>query len=148
MIQGFIDLLPSQETPAVIANLTTAISHKLIPAMSGYIISKLASQQLTGNIAAQYSKITAINIHPGLYDTDMLDPSFRKFNLDDPSLIGGTLVWLAADAERSKFLSGRTISANWDVDGLVERKEEIASKDLLVLDWKGEFGKEQFEKKQ
>jgi hypothetical protein len=28
------------------------------------------------------------------------------------------------------------------------RKEEIVSKDLLVLDWKGPFGKGQFENKE
>jgi hypothetical protein len=70
------------------------------------------------------------------------------FNLDDPSLIGGVLVWLSADAERSKFLTGRFISANWDVEGLLARKDEILEKDLLTLDMKGPFGKEQFETKQ
>jgi NAD(P)-dependent dehydrogenase (short-subunit alcohol dehydrogenase family) len=147
-MKHFISLLPSPDYPAVIANLVTAVTYKTLPFMSGYILSKLASQQLTANIAAGYPYITAVNVHPGLYDTDILNPAFRKFNLDDPSLIGGTLVWLGADAERSKFLSGRTIIANWDVDGLVARKEEIVGKDLLVLDWKGTFGKEQFENKE
>ena len=73
---------------------------------------------------------------------DNLNPAFRKFNLDDPSLVGGTLVWLAADAERSsKFLPGRTIVANSDSDGLVLRKGGTVSKALLVRDWKGTFGK-------
>jgi NAD(P)-dependent dehydrogenase (short-subunit alcohol dehydrogenase family) len=147
-MKHFISLLPSPEYPAVITNLVTGITYKQIPHLSGYILSKLGSQQLTANIAAGYPNITAVNIAPGLYDTDMLTEAFRKFNLDDPSLIGGTLVWLGADAERSRFLSGRTTSANWDVDGLVARKEEIVSKDLIVLDWKGPFGKEQFENKE
>ncbi|OIW33937.1 NAD(P)-binding protein [Coniochaeta ligniaria NRRL 30616] len=148
VMKQFISLLPSPDYPAVIANLVTSVTYKTLPFMSGYILSKLASQQLTANIAAGYPNITAINVHPGLYDTDILNEAFRRFNLDDPSLIGGTLVWLGADPERSKFLSGRTIVANWDVDGLVARKEEIVSKDLLVLDWKGTFGKEQFEKQE
>ncbi|KAB5570411.1 hypothetical protein GE09DRAFT_706997 [Coniochaeta sp. 2T2.1] len=147
VMKHFISLLPA-DSPAVIANLVTSVTYKPLPYMSGYILSKLGSQQLTASIAAGYPNITAVNIHPGLYDTDILNPAFRKFNLDDPSLIGGTLVWLGADAERAKFLSGRTIDANWDVDGLVARKEEIVSKDLLVLDWKGPFGKEQFENKE
>lgn len=147
-MKHFISLLPSSDYPAVIANLVTSVTYKTLPYMSGYILSKLGSQQLTANIAAGYPNITAVNVHPGLYDTEILNEAFRRFNLDDPSLIGGTLVWLGADPERSKFLSGRTIVANWDVDGLVARKEEIVTKDLLVLDWKGTFGKEQFEKKE
>ncbi|KAK3939948.1 NAD(P)-binding protein [Diplogelasinospora grovesii] len=144
LTRSFISSLPSPDTPAAIVNLTTMVSHKVLPMMTGYGISKLAAQQLIANIAAQNANITAVNVHPGLYDTDSLLDAFRVFNLDDPSLIGGTAVWLCANPERSKFLSGRVISANWDVNGLQERKEEIVKEDLLVIDLKGKFGKEQF----
>ena len=111
--------------------------------MSGYAISKLVSLQLGTYVAAAYPNITTINIHPGLVQTDMHDPAFAKFNRDTPELVGGTIVWLAS--EKAKFLSGRTVCANWSVDDLVERKDEILAENLLVMDLKGKLGKEQFE---
>ena len=58
-------------------------------------------------------------------------------------LVGGTAVFLATPA--ATFLSGRFVSANWDVDELVARKDEIVSKDLLKVVLSGEFGAGQFE---
>ncbi len=56
--------------------------------------------------------------------------------------MGGTGVWLATDAAR--FLTGRFVSANWSVDDLVKRKDEIlAGNDLKVI-YQGNFGLEQF----
>lgn len=144
--KGFISQLPSpSSTPAAIATLTTFASYQVFPFMSGYGTSKLAAQQLNASVAAAYPNVTAVNVHPGLVDTRLLLDVFRHFNLDDPTLVGGTLVWLTVDPQRSKFLSGRMVSANWDVDGLLERKDEIQKDNLLVLDLKGKFGKEQFE---
>jgi NAD(P)-dependent dehydrogenase (short-subunit alcohol dehydrogenase family) len=143
--RAFINQLP-QDAPASVVSLTTLVSHQPLPFMSGYATSKLASQQLNSTIAAAYPNITAVNVSPGLQDTQSLQPAFRRFNLDTPALAGGTMVWLAADPKRAKFLSGRTISVNWDVEDLVERKEEIEKENLLVLNLKGEFGKEQFQK--
>jgi NAD(P)-dependent dehydrogenase (short-subunit alcohol dehydrogenase family) len=73
VMKHFIGQLPSPESPAVILNLSTSGTFKVIPFMTGYIISKLAGQQLTANIAGAYPNITAVNVHPGLHDTDMYD---------------------------------------------------------------------------
>jgi NAD(P)-dependent dehydrogenase (short-subunit alcohol dehydrogenase family) len=116
-----------------------------MPFMAGYVTSKLATVQLNANIAAAYPSINAVNIHPGLIETEMLKEPFKRFNMDDPSLTGGTLAWLAADHERSRFLSGRTIHANWDVEGLVARRDEIVKENLLTIGLQGKFGKDQFE---
>ena len=53
-------------------------------------------------------------------------------------LAAGTAVYLALP--QAHFLSGRYMSANWDVDELELRKDEIVKKDLLKIDLKGEFG--------
>jgi hypothetical protein len=50
---------------------------------------------------------------------------------DDISLPGGVCVWLTA--EKRGWLSGRYYCANWDVDELVARKEEIVEKDLFKM---------------
>lgn len=45
------------------------------------------------------------------------------------------MVWLCSD--KADFLHGRMVWANWDVDEMVAKKEEIVSKDLLTIDIKG-----------
>lgn len=51
--------------------------------------------------------------------------------IDDPSLCGAFLVWLTK--ERRPWLSGRYLSANWDVDELVTMKDEIVTGDKLKM---------------
>ena len=102
--------------------------------MSKFILDALATY-----VAAEYPNVTAVSVHPGLVPTDMLREPFRSlFNQDSPELVGNTAVWLCQ--EKAKFLSGRFIAANWDMDDLVSRKEEIVKDDLLKLTLKGEFG--------
>lgn len=50
---------------------------------------------------------------------------------DDPALCGGFLTWLTN--KKREWLSGRYISANWDVEELQKKKEDIVAKDLLVF---------------
>jgi len=51
-------------------------------------------------------------------------------------------VWLATEA--ASFLSGRFISANWSVDDLVERMEQIVGSSDLKMVYQGKFGLDQF----
>lgn len=143
LAQNFVKALPSPSTPATLVNLVSGAAWKVIPFMAGYSISKLAVMQLMTHLAAAYPNLTAIGLHPGLVDTDMMEDVFRRFDLDSPALVGGVTVWLSSD--KAKFLTGRTIAANWSVDDLVARKEEIEKEDLLRVDLTGKFGKEQFE---
>ncbi|KAF7443891.1 hypothetical protein A1F99_119650 [Pyrenophora tritici-repentis] len=102
--------------------------------MSKFIVDALATY-----VAAEYTNVTAVSMHPGLVATDMLREPFRSlFNNDNPELVGGTAVWLCQ--EKARFLSGRFVAANWDVEDLLKKKEEIVEKDLLRLTLKGEFG--------
>lgn len=54
---------------------------------------------------------------------------------DDASLPASFVVWLASPEAR--FLSGKYLWANWDVDELQERKEELQNSLLLSI---GLFG--------
>lgn len=69
-------------------------------------------------------------------------PNFQRFALDTPELVGGVGVWLST--EQADFLKGRYVSANWNVEELVERKEEIVGDNKLVIALTGKFGMEQF----
>lgn len=66
---------------------------------------------------------------------------FLRFADDEPELVGGTAVWLAT--EKARWLSGRYISANWDVEELVQRKVEIEGSEVLKLAMGGRFGLDQ-----
>jgi hypothetical protein len=44
---------------------------------------------------------------------------------------GDTITWLAA--ERKEWLGGRYVSCPWDMEELLEKKEEIISGDKLKL---------------
>ncbi|KAL7943712.1 NAD(P)-binding protein [Trichoderma barbatum] len=143
----YISSLPSPTTPAMIINISTSGAWLVYPTTGPYSVSKLASQQWCTMLHSAYGgNLTIVSIHPGLVATDMNDgPFFLQFNLDTPSLAGGLCTWVAADPARSQFLSGRVISANWDVEELVARKSDIVAKNELTMDLVGTFGKEQFE---
>jgi len=147
LTKAFIAQLPTPETRATIATLSSFSAYQVYPFMAGYSISKLAAWSLAANVAVAYPNVTSAVVHPGLVGTRLVQPAFRRFDLDSPELVGSVLVWIAADPERSHFLSGRMISANWDVEGLLARKEEILGSNKLQLELVGPFGKEQFEGK-
>ncbi|KAL7792860.1 NAD(P)-binding protein [Trichoderma afarasin] len=141
----FISALPSPTTPATIINISSSAAWLVYPVSDAYSVSKLASQQWCTMLNAAYGgTLTVVSIHPGLVATDMMQPFFEKFNMDSPLLAGGLCTWVAADTERSAFLSGRVISANWDVEELVARKADIVAKNELTVDLVGTFGKEHF----
>ncbi|KAF2635851.1 short-chain dehydrogenase/reductase-like protein [Massarina eburnea CBS 473.64] len=139
LIRSFLRLLPGPETPATIVNISSWQAFYVVPPLGAYFISKFVLDNLATYVSAEYPNVTAVSMHPGLVSTDMLREPFRSlFNQDSPELVGGTAVWLCQ--EKAKFLSGRFIAANWSVEDLLERKDEIVKDDLLKLTLKGSFG--------
>lgn len=149
MAKYFISSLPSPTAPATIVNISTSGAWLVYPMVDGYSVSKLAALQWSAMLASAYKgTLTVVNIHPGMVDTDMQQEIFRSFNLDSPLLAGGVAVWAAAKPDRASFLSGRVISANWDVEELLARKSEIEAGNKLTMQLEGTFGTEQFKSKQ
>jgi len=115
--------------PGTFVSLTTGIANEMFPGGGSYMLSKVSVVRLAEVLAVEYPNIDSFAVSPGIVPTDMLQEPFRPIALDTPALTGGLSVWLShAHAE---FLRGRFISAHWDVDGLMERKDEILKKDLL-----------------
>lgn len=50
---------------------------------------------------------------------------FQHYLDDERGLYGAICVWVSKQAQELGWLSGRFVSANWDMEELVERKEEI-----------------------
>jgi hypothetical protein len=74
--------------------------------------------------------------------TKYIIDAFKRFALDTPELVGGMGVWLATD--HARFLSGRFVSANWSVDDLMARKDELLAGNDLKIVYQGKFGLDQF----
>ncbi|GKT46788.1 short chain dehydrogenase gsfE [Colletotrichum spaethianum] len=140
----FLKSLPATSHGTII-NFTT-IAHWVVPTMSSYALAKLASLQLAAYVAgetAEQGNVTAVGLHPGLVHTDMTYKHLRPFALDSPELVGGTAVWLCS--EKARFLNGRFVAANWDVEDLYERRKEIVEEGMLKIDVTGKLGAEQFD---
>jgi NAD(P)-dependent dehydrogenase (short-subunit alcohol dehydrogenase family) len=110
---------------------------------SAYVASKAALLKLLEHIASERSDLTVINAHPGVVHTALMEESSmqganeedmmqaRKAGfVDDESLPAHFFVWLSTPD--GAFLDGKFVFANWDVEQLVARKDEITSSDLLT----------------
>ncbi|KAJ4986547.1 hypothetical protein SVAN01_07983 [Stagonosporopsis vannaccii] len=144
--QHFLKQLPSPTTPAKIITLTTGAAYQVFPNMSAYGIGKLAGLELMAYVALENPNVVATALHPGVLDTDMTVEYFKRFALDTPELVGGIGTWLAGwEGPDRSFLSGRFVAANWDVEDLVGRREEILEKELLKMNLNAKLGIEQFQ---
>ena len=120
-------------------------AYEVYPNFSGYGLSKLVVTQLMDYVRTENPDVVAVAVHPGIVRTDMLKKGFEPFAHDTPELVGGLATWLAAwQGEDRKFLSGRYLSANWDVDDLMKRKDEIVKQELLKMNLMGRFGERYF----
>lgn len=84
----------------------------------------------------------AVSLHPGTVLTNITKPAFLRFSKDTMALAGGTAVWLASGDKG--WMNGRYLGTNWDVEELVERREDVTKSGDLLMELKGSFGKEQF----
>lgn len=106
-------------------------------ANTGYTISKMAQTRMVEYLSEQYGDegLLALSLHPGAVLTKMAagntPDSFMPYLTDDVDLAGAVCVWIAKQTEQLRWLNGRLISATWDMDELVKRREDIEEKDLL-----------------
>ena len=135
--QAFLKLLGTERHGTVIT-MNSGTSTLLQPGLSSYSISKNASLKLNEYFALEHPNVTAISLQPGLVPTDSVTPEFKYFALDTVELTGGTCVWLSTGA--AKFLSGRYISANWDMEELKSKEKEVVASDDLKMVYQGKFG--------
>jgi NAD(P)-dependent dehydrogenase (short-subunit alcohol dehydrogenase family) len=139
--QGFLRLVGSSK-PAHIITVSSAMGLMVAPDHGSYCLSKLVQQQLSRYFTAESPNVTAISIHPGTVNTDIMTDWLVRHAKDTAELPGGFAVWLTT--EEAKFLNGRYVSANWDADELVKRKEEIVNGGKLLIDIVGDIGADQF----
>jgi NADP-dependent 3-hydroxy acid dehydrogenase YdfG len=124
-----------KNTPGIVLNCSSMAAHFRFPLQgwSGYNSSKLGSARIFEALRFEHPEVRFINIHPGQIDTDGFARSGAKEApvMTDGILAGHFFAWAATD--EAEFLSGRFVWAEWDVEELMRKKEEILDKDLLLI---------------
>lgn len=136
----------------------------MLVGLSGYLVSKMALAKTIEFLALENPDVFFAAVHPGMVDTDifrrsgatpdMLAMDTRKperFQYAPHLLLGlkanhsllfilaklfaGFSLWLTSP--EAKFLSGRFVWSNWDVEELKQKKEEITSSTKLTFNLQG-----------
>ncbi|TVY23659.1 Short chain dehydrogenase [Lachnellula hyalina] len=139
MLHGFLPLLvdtaKERNTLVDVVNVTSIGAHVIIPGASAYQTSKFAMLRLTEFVQVEYGDkgVTCVAVHPGGVLTRMsagIDV-IRSTLTDTPDMCGGFIVWFTK-GQRS-WLSGRYLSAAWDVDELEAKRSEIVQGEKLKM---------------
>lgn len=105
----------------------------------GYSIGKMAQTRTIEYLSEQYpaESLFSICIHPGAVMTTMAAGNtpdvFMPYLVDDVGLGGAFCVWVSKMVVKGEleWLNGRYVSANWDVDELIARRNEVEERDML-----------------
>jgi NAD(P)-dependent dehydrogenase (short-subunit alcohol dehydrogenase family) len=138
----------------VIVEVNSAAAHLDITAdFSSYNVAKMATARFYQCVQFEHPELSVFSIQPGAVATDMSreagykpqteDEEFQwkgeGSNLlsgyDDANLPASFMVWLASPEAR--FLKGKYLWANWDVDELKGNKDKIESTPLLSIGLQG-----------
>ena len=120
-----------------VVNVSSISGHLTQGTPFGFNISELATNRLTEIMAEMYAQdgILFHAVHPGFVKDTAFPPGFpeaiKQFSHDDMSLCGAFMIWLVK--QRREWLNGRYISANWDVEELEAKKDEIVEGDKLKM---------------
>ncbi|MCJ1296237.1 hypothetical protein MMC34_007803 [Xylographa carneopallida] len=147
LVREFLDVPSRAEEPGsekrekVILDVSTGAIHVDVPGTGTYAASKLAFTRLMAAVQAEALaapdpsyELRVHSFHPGV----VLTPAAKDFGAeklpmkwDDVELSGRFAVWLTSG--QAAFLRGRFVWANWDVEELVQRREEIEREGLLKV---------------
>ncbi|KAH6608571.1 hypothetical protein Trco_001917 [Trichoderma cornu-damae] len=110
----------------VLINISTCLVHSSpVPNQGAYAASKVALASLVQNLADEFpvDQAQIVSVHPGA----VLTEAARNLGHDESSLPWDNdfCVWASTDA--AKFLHGKFVWTNWDVDELLQRQSEISS---------------------
>ncbi len=136
----FVPLLLGTENGAksfiAIGSLAGCIRSGIIANMD-YCVSKMAQTRIVEYLGEQYGKegVLAVCLHPGAVKTPMAEgntpEAFIPYLTDDIDLCGAVCVWISKQVKELHWMTGRMMSATWDMRELVERREKVEEKDLL-----------------
>lgn len=129
----FLPLVVKSNTKTVV-NVSSMGAHALSKGASAYQTARFALCRFTEFVDSEHwnQGLVAITINPGGVKTKLalrMPEENHGWLTDDVSLSADFLVWLAR--EKRDWLSGRFVSANWDVEELEAAKEDIIARNLF-----------------
>ncbi|KAJ3791167.1 NAD-P-binding protein [Lentinula aff. detonsa] len=103
---------------------------------SAYAVSKTAINRFIEYVSIEHPSVKSFALHPGTIKTETVIaviPFWEAIAIDTLQLPAATILKLTDGSGRFDWLSGRFVSANWDLEE-VERdwKEDIVNKGMLV----------------
>ncbi|KAE9392843.1 NAD-P-binding protein [Gymnopus androsaceus JB14] len=106
-----------------------------VPFASAYAVSKVASLGSDASNHTEHPEVKSFSLHPGSIKTEGalgVMPGMESILIDTLQLPAATALKLTDGSGRFDWLSGRFVSANWDLEE-VERdwKKDIVNKDFL-----------------
>jgi NAD(P)-dependent dehydrogenase (short-subunit alcohol dehydrogenase family) len=127
------------------------------PGLSAYLTSKLAQTKVLEFLSVENPELFFCSVHPGMIDTGIFrgskaDPSSLPMDTGTYLSLGMSrlkidayqvavelpahfIVWLSST--KNKSFSGKMVWANWDVDELSARSEEIMSSPTMTVGVQG-----------
>ncbi|KAJ5669800.1 hypothetical protein N7462_010870 [Penicillium macrosclerotiorum] len=135
MITSHAFLPTANPTHAAIVGFTSAAAFTAArPSnLSSYVTSKLAIIKFIEFLAVENTNLFAAAMHPGFIETSTFNDSgadASQLPMDSIEMPANFLVWLTSP--EGSFLNGRSVWANWDVDELKAKAEDIQSGNLLT----------------
>ncbi|KAF2727965.1 NAD(P)-binding protein [Polyplosphaeria fusca] len=113
---------------------STAAHANFSPRFASYSVAKMAIGRLWDAMDMGAPDVRVFHIQPGVVDTDMNRAvgGVAASGLEDHVSLPSTfMVWLASDEAR--FLKGKFLWSNWDVDELKEQRKELEGTSKLNL---------------
>lgn len=131
--------LPSRNNDASIVGvnanmITTPVSSPFALGASAYVCSKMAQIKLLEFVSAENPDLFVVSVHPGVVDTDMakaigLHDKIPLDFWDDAKLPAHFLLWVVS--KEARFLKGKYVCANWDVEEMKGMAKQIETTRIL-----------------
>ncbi|KAF4462100.1 NADP(+)-dependent dehydrogenase [Fusarium albosuccineum] len=140
MAQAFLPLQLSSRASlggsCIMINVSSSGALSARPGSASYRSSKLAILRWTETLQMEYGDqgLLTFCVNPGAIKTKITEgapDTVRNALPHRADVAGDTIAWLAA--ERREWLGGRYVSCPWDMEELMNRKEEIIEKDKLKI---------------
>ncbi|KAJ5616270.1 hypothetical protein N7537_001384 [Penicillium hordei] len=115
-------MLRDRQSDRTIVTLTSTSAHRVSSGGSSYQMTKLVNLRFSEFIGAEYGSegVLAYAVNPGAVATEM-----------GRSVCADTITYLTS--EKRDWLQGRYLSALWNMEVVLQRKEEIIENDFLKV---------------
>ncbi|KAL6690987.1 hypothetical protein J3F84DRAFT_398003 [Trichoderma pleuroticola] len=130
-VNSWVPLAPPGDK-AVLINVSSMMAHaRPVVTNFAYSMAKAANLKMIDYFAAENPTIHVVSLQPGIINTELGGDDMPVFVAPDTTELPGQFcAWLLTDEAR--FLKNKFVWANWDVEDLVTRKDEVLTTRALT----------------